>query len=136
MGLFANFNISGSAMSGQTIRLNTIASNMANADTVSSTEKEAYRARQTVFQAVQVSQQNPELAGVKMAGIVESNAPVIKKYDPNSPFAGQDGYVYATNVDTVEEMVNMLSASRSYQNNVEVLNTSKDLLIRTLSLGS
>ena len=136
MGLFSNFNISGSAMSGQTIRLNTIASNMANADTVSSTEKDAYKARQTVFQAIPVSQQNPELAGVKMAGIVESNAPVIKKYDPNSPFAGEDGYVFATNVNTVEEMVNMLSASRSYQNNVEVLNTSKDLLIRTLSLGS
>lgn len=136
MGLFSNFSISGSAMSGQTIRLNTIASNMANADTVSSSQDKAYKARQTVFQTMMMDKKNPELAGVKMAGIVESNAPVIKKYDPSSPFAGEDGYVFATNVDTVEEMVNMLSASRSYQNNVEVLNTSKDLLIRTLSLGS
>ena len=136
MGLFSNFNISGGAISAQSVRLNTIASNMANAETVASTEAEAYKARQTVFQASLINENNPELAGVKMLGIVESNAPVIKKYDPNSPFAGEDGYVFATNVDTVEEMVNMLSASRSYQNNVEVLNTSKDLLLRTLSLGS
>jgi len=136
MGLFSNFNISGGAISAQSVRLNTIASNMANADTVASTEAEAYRSRQTVFQAALINKNNPELAGVKMLGIVESNAPVIKKHDPNSPFAGEDGYVYATNVDTVEEMVNMLSASRSYQNNVEVLNTSKDLLLRTLSLGN
>ena len=136
MGLFSNFNISVGAISAQSVRLNTIESNMANADTVSSTEAEAYKARQTVFQASMIQKNSPELAGVKMLGIVESNAPVIKKYDPNSPFAGEDGYVYANNVDTVEEMVNMLSASRSYQNNVEVLNTSKELLIRTLSLGS
>lgn len=135
MGLFSNFSISGSAISGQSLRLNTIASNMANADTVSSTEKDAYKARQTVFQTM-LNNNNPEQAGVRMSGIVESSAPVIKKYDPNSPFAGKDGYVFASNVDTVEEMVNMLSASRSYQNNVEVLNTSKDLLIRTLALGS
>lgn len=136
MGLFSNFSISGSAISGQSIRLNTIASNMANADTVSATEAEAYKARQTVFQSMMVDSNKPELAGVSMLGIVESSAPVIRKYDPNSPLAGEDGYVFASNVDTVEEMVNMLSASRSYQNNVEVLNTSKDLLIRTLALGS
>ena len=136
MGLFSNFSISGGAVSAQSIRLNTIASNMANAETVSGSEEEAYKARQTVFQTVLLDKSNPELAGVKMLGIVESNAPVIKKYDPNSPLAGEGGYVYANNVNTVEEMVNMLSASRSYQNNVEVLNTSKELLIRTLSLGS
>ncbi len=136
MGLFSNFNISGSAISAQSVRLNTIASNMANAETVASTEAEAYKARHAVFQSALLNPENRALAGVKMLGIVESNAPVIKKYDPGSPFAGEDGYVFATNVDTVEEMVNMLSASRSYQNNVEVLNTSKELLLRTLSLGS
>lgn len=136
MGLFSNFSISGSAISGQSIRLNTIASNMANAESVSGSEEEAYRARHTVFQSMMVNSNKPELAGVNMLGIVESDAPVIKKYDPTSPLAGEDGYVFTSNVNTVEEMVNMLSASRAYQNNVEVLNTSKDLLIRTLALGS
>ncbi len=136
MGLFSNFNISGSAISAQSLRLNTTASNMANADTVSATEELAYRSRQTVFQSVLNDQSHPAEASVKMLGIVESSKPNQLKFDPDHPLANEQGYVFTSNVDAVEEMVNMLSASRAYQNNVEVLNTSKDLLLRTLSLGN
>ena len=136
MGLFSNFQISSSAMSAQTLRLNTIASNMANAETISSSAEEAYRARQTVFQSHLFDQTRPAEAGVKMLGVVESEADVRSTYDPNNPLADDQGYVYSSNVDTVAEMVNMLSSSRSYQNNVEVLNTSKELMLRTLSLGN
>lgn len=136
MGLLANFQISGSAMSAQSLRLNTTASNMANAETVSDSEKLAYRARETVFQSYIFDKSRPAETGVKMLGVVHSPAPVRSKYDPEHPMANEAGYVFTSNVDTVEEMVNMLSASRSYQNNVEVLNTSKDLMLRTLSLGN
>jgi flagellar basal-body rod protein FlgC len=136
MGLLANFQISGSAISAQSIRLNTTASNMANAETVAGSAEEAYHARETVFQSYLYDKSRPDEAGVKMLGVVESNAPVRNKYDPANPLANDQGYVFTSNVDTVEEMVNMLSSSRSYQNNVEVLNTSKELMIRTLSLGN
>ncbi|MDJ0881362.1 MAG: flagellar basal body rod protein FlgC [Gammaproteobacteria bacterium] len=136
MGLLANFQISGSAMSAQSIRLNAIASNMANAETMAGSAEEAYRARQTVFQSYFHNQARPAEAGVRMLGIVESAAPVREVYDPENPMANEQGYVFTSNVDTVEEMVNMLSSSRSYQNNVEVLNTSKELMLRTLSLGN
>lgn len=136
MGLLANFRISGSAISAQSIRLNTIASNMANAETVAASADEAYHARETVFQSYLDDAARPGEAGVRMLGIVQSNAVVRNKYDPDNPLANEDGYVFTSNVDTVEEMVNMLSSSRSYQNNVEVLNTSKELMIRTLSLGN
>jgi flagellar basal-body rod protein FlgC len=136
MGLLANFQISGSAISAQSIRLNTTASNMANAETVAGSAEEAYHARETVFQSYLQDNSRPGEAGVKMLGIVESDAPVRNKYDPANPLANEQGYVFTSNVDTVEEMVNMLSSSRSYQNNVEVLNTSKELMIRTLSLGN
>ena len=136
MGLLANFQISGSAISAQSLRLNTTASNMANAETIAANKDEAYRARETVFQSYLFNGQRPAEMGVKMMGVVESNAPVRNKYDPQHPLADEQGYVYTSNVNAVEEMVNMMSASRSYQNNVEVLNTSKDLLLRTLSLGN
>jgi len=136
MGLLANFQISGSAISAQSMRLNTTASNMANAETVASSEKEAYRARETVFQSYLYDQARPAEAGVNVLGIVESSATVRTLYDPSNPLANELGYIFTSNVDSVEEMANMLSSSRSYQNNVEVLNTSKDLMIRTLSLGS
>ena len=136
MGLLANFEISGSAISAQSMRLNTTASNMANAETVASSEREAYRARQTVFQTHLLDQSRPAQAGVKMLGVVESAAPIRKTYDPEHPLANEQGFVFTSNVDSVEEMVNMLSSSRSYQNNVEVLNTSKELMLRTLSLGN
>ncbi len=136
MGLLANFQISGSAMSAQSLRLNAIASNMANAETVAGSVEEAYRARQAVFQSHLHDQARPAEAGVRMLGIVESAAPVRNVYDPENPMADEQGYVFTSNVDTVEEMVNMLSSSRSYQNNVEVLNTSKELMLRTLSMGN
>ncbi len=126
------FDIAGSAMNAQMLRLNTTASNMANADTVSSTEKGAYRARQTVFSTVM---DNAAGGGVAVPRIVESEAPVPKRYEPGNPMADADGYVYASNVNAVEEMANMISASRSYQANAEVFSTTKSLMLRTLQLG-
>lgn len=136
MGLFANFNISGSAISAQSARLNATASNLANVETLSSSEASAYRARQPVFQALLRDQVNPGEVGVQMLGIVESQKAVQRRYDPGHALADAEGFVYGSNVNPVEEMANMLSASRAYQNNVEVLNTSRDLLLRVLSLGS
>lgn len=136
MGLLANFNISGSAISAQSLRLNTIASNLANVETIASNEAEAYRSRQPVFQALVNGQERPGEVGVNMLGIVESQRDVERRYDPGHALADQEGYIYGSNVNPIEEMANMISASRAYQNNVEVLNTSRDLLIRALSLGS
>ncbi|WP_456378757.1 flagellar basal body rod protein FlgC [Thiolapillus sp.] len=136
MGLYDVFNISGSGMSAQSVRLNTVASNLANADSVSASPEQAYRARQPVFAAVfSALNADKQSAGVRVAGIVESQAEIPREYQPNHPMADNDGYVYKPNVNTVEEMANMISASRSYQNNVEVLNTSKQLLLKTLNLG-
>lgn len=136
MGLFNIFDIAGSAMSAQTVRLNTVASNMANADVVSGNEADAYHARQPVFAAV-MNEMGKSSASVpvQITGIVESDAPVNKEYSPAHPQADADGYIYMSNVNMVEEMANMISASRSYQSNVEVANTSKQLLLDTLSLG-
>ena len=136
MGLFANFNISGSAISAQSVRLNSIASNLANAQTLAGSEAEAYRSRQPVFQAMLDGQGGAAEAGVRMLGVVESQKAVERRYDPGHALADADGFVYGSNVNPVEEMANMLSASRAYQNNVEVMNTSRDLLLRVLSLGS
>ncbi len=136
MGLFANFDISGSAISAQSIRLNTTASNMANSETIASTAEDAYRARQPVFQAMMQHNMQPGQVGVRMLGVVESGIDVAPRYDPGHAMANEDGYVFVSNVNPVEEMANMISASRAYQNNVEVLNTSRDLLMRALSLGS
>ena len=135
MGLFANFEISGSAISAQSVRLNSTASNMANTETLASSKAEAYRARQPVFQAMMTRNTDPAQVGVRMLGILESQADVMQRYDPGHPLANGEGFVFASNVNPVEEMANMISASRAYQNNVEVLNTSRDLLMRTLSLG-
>ncbi len=136
MGLFANFEISGSALSAQSYRLNTTASNLANVETIASSAAEAYRSRQPVFQALLANQANPGEISVNMLGIVESQRVVDRRYDPGHTLADKDGYIYGSNVNPVEEMANMISASRAYQNNVEVLNTSRDLLLRVLSLGN
>lgn len=125
--------IAASAMNAQMLRLNTTASNIANADTVAGTEEAAYRARQAVFATV-LDQQNA-VAGVVVSGIEQSAAPVPKRYEPGHPMADEQGYVYGSNVNTVDEMANMLSASRSYQNNVEVFSTVKTLTLRALQLG-
>lgn len=136
MGLFANFDISGSAISAQSTRLNTTASNMANTETIASSAEEAYRARQPIFQAMMLDNMQPGQVGVRMLGVVENQVDVAPRYDPGNALANEDGYVFVSNVNPVEEMANMISASRAYQNNVEVLNTSRDLLLRALSLGS
>ncbi|MDH3386319.1 MAG: flagellar basal body rod protein FlgC [Gammaproteobacteria bacterium] len=136
MGLFANFNISGSAISAQSLRLNTIASNLANVESIAGSEGQAYRSRQPVFQAMLASYDKPGEVGVNMRAIVESQKAVQRRYDPGHALADAQGYVYGSNVNPIEEMANMISASRAYQNNVEVLNTSRDLLLRVLSLGS
>ncbi len=136
MGLLANFNISGSAISAQSIRLNTTASNLANAESVASSIEEAYRTRHPVFQSMMKDQNSPAEVGVRMLGIVENPANIMRKYDPNHAMANEQGYVFGNNVNAVEEMANMISASRAYQNNVEVLNTSRDLLLRVISLGN
>ena len=131
---FRIFDIAGSAMAAQSARLNTVASNLANADSVSGDPKSVYRARMPMFQA-QLDAADPESAGVRVLGVVESQAEAQKRYEPGHPQADADGYVYAPNVNVVEEMVNMISASRSYQSSVEVMNTAKELALRTLTLG-
>tara|TARA_R110002049_G_scaffold194613_5_gene363508 strand:+ start:1154 stop:1567 length:414 start_codon:yes stop_codon:yes gene_type:complete len=136
MSLFNVFDIAGSGMSAQSLRLNTTASNLANADSVSSSVDQVYRTRSPVFAAVlDDAQQGYKQGGVQVRGIVESQAPVRQEYNPSHPLANQDGYVFHSNVDPMAEMANMMSASRSYQNNVEIANTSKQLLLRTLQLG-
>lgn len=136
MSLFNIFDVAGSAMSAQNTRLNVTASNMANADSVAGKAEDAYKARQPVFSAMlNEMSSHPENVGVKMAGIVESGAEHTMRYSPGHPYANEDGYIYESNVNIVEEMTNMISASRSYQNNVEVINTSKQLLLQTLKIG-
>lgn len=125
--------IAASGMNAQMLRLNTVASNMANSDTVSGTESGAYRAKQTVFSTV--LDQQRATAGVAVTGVVDSNAAVPKHYQPGHPMADEQGYIYGSNVNTVEEMANMISASRSFQNNADVFSTSKTLMLRTLQLG-
>ena len=142
MSSFKVFDIAGSGMAAQSVRLNTVASNLANAESVSSTPEGVYKARHPIFEAVRAQLATGAHAGeananaaVRVRGIYESQAPAAQRYEPGNPLADANGYVYAPAVNVVEEMVNMISASRSYQNNVEVMNTSKDLLLATLRLG-
>lgn len=137
MSLFKVFDVAGSAMSAQTLRLNTTASNLANAEAVAGSPEQAYKARQPVFAAALKAEQGlQQTIPVQVRGVVESQAPNQPLHMPNHPDADANGYVYRSNVNPVEELVNMVSASRSYQNNVEVMNTSKELLLQTLRLGS
>jgi len=133
MSMFSIFNVSGSAISSQAQRLNVVASNMANADAVAGPDGKGYKARQVVFETVPMGAQ--EASGVKVSQVLESEAPLKRTYNPTHPSADGDGYVTQSNVNPVEEMVNMISASRSYQNNVEVMNTAKTLLLKTLQMG-
>jgi flagellar basal-body rod protein FlgC len=139
MSSFKIFDIAGSGMSAQSVRLNTVASNLANADSVSGDPNTVYRARHPVFQAVMGSGAGVNAAStatVNVAGIAQSSAAPEMRYDPGNPLADAQGNVYAPNVNVVEEMADMISASRSYQNNVEVLNTTRDMMLQTLKLGS
>lgn len=133
MSMLNIFNVSGSAVSAQSQRLNVVASNLANADTVAGPDGKAYKARQVVFQTVLMGEQGA--AGVQVAQVQEDQSEGRRVHDPKNPAAGADGYVTYSNVNAVEEMVNMISASRSYQNNVEVMTTAKSLLQKTLQLG-
>jgi flagellar basal-body rod protein FlgC len=134
MSLFNVFNVSGSAVSAQSQRLNVVASNLANADSVAGPDGQPYKARQVVFQTQLVGAEQTS-AGVRVAQVIEDTAAPRRVHNPEHPLADSEGYVTMSNVNAVEEMVNMISASRSYQNNVEVMNTSKDLLLATLRLG-
>jgi flagellar basal-body rod protein FlgC len=136
------FDIASSAMNAQMVRLNTTASNLANVDTVSTTEEGAYRARNPIFQAAMVAAgatpggaQSGQLPGVLVKEIAHNEGPVPMRYEPTNPMANEEGYVFGSNVNAVEEMANMISASRSYQSNMEVFNTTKTLMLRTLQLG-
>lgn len=136
MSLFGVFDVAGSALSSQSVRLNVTSSNLANAETVSSSIDQTYRARHPVFHTIMDEfGERPHMAGVKVAGIVESKAELRQRYEPEHPLANDQGYVFLPNVNVVEEMANMISASRSYQSNVEVLNTSKQLMLATLRMG-
>lgn len=137
MSLFNVFDISGSGMNAQSVRLNITASNLANADTVSGDPTQVYRAREPIFETLLAANGEPATAlGVRVRGVVENSAPAVARYEPHHPLADKEGYIYATNINPIEQMANMISASRTYQNNVEVLNTSKQLLLATLRLGS
>jgi flagellar basal-body rod protein FlgC len=134
MSMFNIFNVSGSAVSAQAQRLNVVASNLANADTVAGPDRSPYKARQVVFTTTPMGNE-VGTAGVAVTNITEDNSPGRRVLDPKHPQADADGYVTYSNVNAVEEMVNMISASRSYQNNIEVMNTTKSLLMKTLQLG-
>ena len=135
MSLFNVFDIAGTSLSAQSVRLNTIASNLANAGVVSDKPEGLYRPRYPVFATVMDNAQTSMAAGVRVDGIVESAAEPRKEFAPGHPMADEDGYIYRSNINSVEEMANMISASRSYQSSIEAMNTTKQLLMRTLSLG-
>lgn len=140
MSSFKTFDIAGSGMAAQSVRLNTVASNLANADSVSGDAAAVYKARHPLFEAVRQQLAGANAAAqdgsaVRVTGIVESDAAPVARYEPGNPLANADGYVFAPNVNVVEEMVDMISASRSYQNNVEVMDTAKGMMLATLRLG-
>ena len=141
MSLMKVFNVAGSAVSAQSQRLNVVASNLSNADTVAGPDGQAYKARQVVFQTALVGSRDAFVpatdtsAGVRVSTVTENSAPGRRVHDPRHPSADAEGYVTYSNVNPVEEMVNMISASRSYQNSVEVMNTARSLLQKTLQMG-
>ncbi len=133
MSMFNVFNIAGSALAAQSLRLNTTASNLANADSVTSSNGQPYRTKQVVFEAVPVA--GKEAVGVRVQQVVEDASAPRMVYEPTNPLANDQGYVTLPGVNVVEEMVNMISASRAYQTNVEMMNTAKQLLLKTLQIG-
>lgn len=135
MSLYNIFDVSGTGMSAQSVRLNTTASNIANANTVSSSINETYRARHPVFAAEMTKAMSSQAQGVNVLGIVESDAPLKVEHNPNHPLADNNGYIYKPNVNVVEEMANMISASRAYQTNVQIADAAKTMLSKTLQMG-
>jgi len=140
MSLFSVFNVAGSALNAETIRLNTTASNLANAESVNGDASKVYRARHPVFQAM-VDESDLSLdgeastAGVRVLGVTESTAPPTMRYQPDHPLANKEGYIYMSNVNSIEEMTNMISANRSFATNIEAINTARDLLLKTIAMG-
>ncbi len=139
MALDNIFGIGGSALNAQTVRMNAVASNLANAGTVASSDKEAFRGKRAVFKAILDDQLNGNSndinkGGVKVTEIADDPSPIKKMHDPGNPQADKDGYVYLSNVNEMTEMVEMMAANRSYQNNVEVINTARQLMMRTLDI--
>ncbi|MBX2883441.1 MAG: flagellar basal body rod protein FlgC [Granulosicoccus sp.] len=137
MSLFTVFDIAGSGMRAQNVRLNLTASNLANADSIGTNAEEVYRARHPVFASILSNERGTGAAasGVATIGVIESQVEPPKRFEPGNPLANEEGYVFGSNVDTIEEMTNMISASRSYQTNVELMNTSKRMLLETLKIG-
>ncbi len=137
MSAFKIFDIAGSGMNAQSLRLNLVASNISNANSVSSSLESTYKSRQPVFAAElqNALDKTSTPSKVNVLGVVESQAPPVMEYAPNHPLADAQGYIFKPNVNTVEEMANMMSASRSYQNNVEVLDTAKQMMLQTLKMG-
>lgn len=134
MSLFNLFDIAGGALTAQSQRLNTIASNLANADSAAGPDGKPYRAKQVVFGSMPIA--GEAASSVRVTGVIEDSSPLKQIYNPQHPLADAHGFVAMSNVSVVDEMVNMISASRSYQNNVEMMNTAKTLLLKTLQLGS
>ena len=134
MSLFSIMDVAGSALTAQSQRLNTTASNLANADSVTSSTGTPYKAKQVVFAAQPVNPQDGSV-GVRVSRVIEDQNPGRRVHDPKNPLADKDGYVTMPNVNVIEEMVNMISASRSYQTNAELMNTAKTLLLKTLQIG-
>jgi flagellar basal-body rod protein FlgC len=139
MSLFNVFNISGTALNAETIRLNTTASNLANAESVNGDVTKIYRARHPVFQSMMDTSapfgDEDASVGVRVLGVVESKAAPLMRYQPENPLANKDGYVFTSNVNSIEEMTNMISANRSFATNIEAINTARDLLLKTISMG-
>ena len=136
MSLFKVFQIAASGVTAQSQRLNATASNLANADSAAGPDGKAYQARQVVFQTTQLDRKDASVQGVSVQSVIEDQSAPRRVHDPKNPMADDTGYVTLPNVNVAEEMVNMLSASRSYQSNLEVMNTAKSLLLKTLTLGS
>ena len=139
MSLFDVFNTAGSALNAETLRLNTTASNLANAESVNGDPSKIYRARHPVFQTMMDDSTNFDqqdaAVGVRVLGVVESTSPPLMRYQPDSPAANKDGYVFSSNVNSIEEMTNMISANRAFATNVDAINTARDLLLKTISMG-
>mgnify|MGYP001135991705 FL=1 len=138
MSLNNIFGIAGTALNAQMVRMNATASNMANAGTIASSEADAFKAKRPVFETLlnqQMTTQGAQfVGGVRVSGMVDDNTPNQKLHDPGNPKADKDGFVYVSNVNEVTEMVDMMGAARSYQNNVEVVNTARELMMRTLDI--
>ena len=128
------FDVAGSALQAQSVRMSTIASNLSNADSLAGSPEAVYKPLEPIFQAV-TSRQDPRLTGVQVKEITQSEAPPLQRYEPDHPLADAQGYVYSPNIDPVAQMVNLISTSRNYQAGVEMLTTAKELTLATLSMG-